>query len=88
MKTEQFKYVNDEQAREYFQSLVGKKIIAPVTAVDVEIEITEFEETQYAFVIRGTYRPVNWGGEWFTKYFNYIRKGDGLGGKYIRKIVE
>ena len=35
VKTEpNFKYENDGQAREYFKSLVGKKIVAPVTGMD------------------------------------------------------
>lgn len=86
-----FQYENDDQAREYLKGLVGKKITTMVTGMEVEAEITSFEETKHGFELRGrgTHEPVNWGGEYFTKLFIHVRKGDGFGGKYIKpKMVE
>lgn len=82
-----FKYENDDQAREYMKSLVGKKVNAICTGVEVVGTAVAFRELEHSFELDVEHRPINWGGDYFTKSAMWCRKGDGFGpSKYLAEM--
>lgn len=60
-------------------SMIGRKCTGIVFGELVQGTIIDIEETECSVVVYFSHKPVNWGGDIYTKSSNWARKRDQFG---------
>ena len=70
------------------ESIVGRKCHGIVFGELVQGTVTAIEETECSVVVYFEHRPINWGGDIYTKSNNWARKCDQFGSLHHMTLTD